>query len=153
MTTVISLRLLVVLLGFGLLLLLAFAWLLRRLSVLEHQLAHRPQPRKEKEEEPLKPHMDLALDAPLSGVAFSRVGLVHYDAFDPGEDHKSFSLCLLNDYNDGFILTSLSYDGRTRSYAKKVVQGRIEGPSSDEEVRALADARGLLQERETHEPL
>lgn len=151
MSGLVSLRLLFLLLGLILVLFLAFAWLLRRQNHLldtiadlqaSHDTAKDPLSRFTIEEVP--PYA-------VSGIAFSRMGLVTYDAFEPGEDHKSFSLCLINDYDDGMMVTALSYDDRTRLYAKKIHQGRIEGPSSDEELRALADAKGFTKERSPYD--
>lgn len=74
--------------------------------------------------------------------AYSKIGLVHYDAF--GENVKgklSFSMAILNDRNDGFVLTSIhGKDGGCYIYSKEVLGGKSFIPLSGEEEEAIETA-------------
>ena len=82
-----------------------------------------------------------------------RIGLVRYNPFDDVGSDQSFSLALLDDEEDGVIVTSLHTRGQTRIYAKAVVAGKAEATLSEEEEAAVATARdatlgrGALRER------
>lgn len=69
------------------------------------------------------------------------LGLVRYDAFDDVGGSQSFALAVFDDRGDGAIITSLV--GRTdcRVYAKPLNRGRSDRTLSQEEQRALDDAR------------
>lgn len=69
------------------------------------------------------------------------LGLVRYDAFDDVGGSQSFALAVFDDRGDGAIITSLV--GRTdcRVYAKPLTRGRSDRTLSQEEQRALDDAR------------
>lgn len=69
-----------------------------------------------------------------------RVGAVRYNAFpDTGSD-LSFSLAVLDDDANGFILTSLYGRDESRVYLKPVASGSSTYHLSDEERRALEQA-------------
>lgn len=74
--------------------------------------------------------------------AYSKIGLIHYDAF--GEDVKgklSFSMAIVNDRNDGFVLTSIhGKDGGCYIYSKEVLGGKSFIPLSKEEEEAIETA-------------
>lgn len=74
--------------------------------------------------------------------AYSKIGLIHYDAF--GEEVKgklSFSMAILNDRNDGFVLTSIhGRDGGCYIYSKEVLGGKSFIPLSGEEEEAIETA-------------
>lgn len=151
MSSLLSIRLLLLIAGIGLALLIGFVWLLRRQNHLNEELRLLLSTKAQDQDSLEALGFSIPAPIPESGSAYNRIGLVHYDAFDPADAHKSFSLCLLNDFDNGLVLTALSYDDRSRIYAKKVLQGKIEGPASDEESRALADARGIVQEHTNYE--
>lgn len=87
--------------------------------------------------------LDRKLDAHLddSKSFLRRIGLVRYDAFDDIAGMQSFSLCLLNGEGDGVLITYLTGKKSTRSYAVTVERGRASRELSDEERRALDEAR------------
>ena len=74
--------------------------------------------------------------------AYSKIGLIHYDAF--GEEVKgklSFSMAILNDRNDGFVITSIhGRDGGCYIYSKEVLGGKSFIPLSGEEEEAITTA-------------
>jgi hypothetical protein len=79
--------------------------------------------------------------------AFQRVGLVRYNPFEETGGNQSFALALIDAEDDGFIISSLHARAGTRIYAKPLTAGRSEGALSEEEVEALALARGASKGR------
>lgn len=73
-------------------------------------------------------------------IAFQKVGLVKYDAFKEMGGKLSFSLALLNDNNDGFILNSVHSSDGCYSYTKGIKGGECEIALGEEEKNALEKA-------------
>lgn len=69
------------------------------------------------------------------------LGLVRYDAFDDVGGSQSFALAVFDDRGDGAIITSLVGRADCRVYAKPLTRGRSDRTLSQEEQRALDDAR------------
>lgn len=67
-----------------------------------------------------------------------RVGVVRYDAFQGAGGQLSFSLALLNERQDGVVLSVLNGREGARAYAKPVSGGRSTLTLSEEEQRAIA---------------
>lgn len=73
--------------------------------------------------------------------AISNMAVVHYDAFDGQTNELSFSLCLLDNFHNGIILTNLySSDGST-IYVKEIINGSSEKDLSQNELEALNKAK------------
>lgn len=74
--------------------------------------------------------------------AYQKCGIVKYDAFKEMGGKLSFSLCMLNDYNDGVILTSMhsSREG-CYTYVKEIIKGESFVLLSEEEKQALEEAK------------
>lgn len=74
--------------------------------------------------------------------AYQKCGIVKYDAFKEMGGKLSFSLCMLNDYNDGIILTSMhsSREG-CYTYVKEIIKGESFVLLSEEEKQALEEAK------------
>lgn len=72
--------------------------------------------------------------------AFARAGIVSFDAFDNQRGAYSFSLALLNQHNDGFILTSLYGNDSCNTYIKNVNGGETSVQLMNEEKEALQKA-------------
>lgn len=69
--------------------------------------------------------------------AIQKVGFVRYNAFgDMGSD-LSFSIALLDKFQNGFVLTSIYGREHTTSYAKPVKFGKSIYPLSVEEIQAI----------------
>lgn len=66
--------------------------------------------------------------------------LMRYNAFDNTGSDLSFTLALLNDYKDGFVLTSIFGREDSRVYAKPVTQGKSQYALSEEEQQAIEAA-------------
>lgn len=70
-----------------------------------------------------------------------KVGLVKYDAFDQMGGKLSFSLCLLDEKDNGFVLNSVhGTDGGSYSYVKEIKAGTCNITLGIEEEKALSIA-------------
>ena len=74
-------------------------------------------------------------------ASLRRLGIVRYNAFQGTGANLSFSIALLSDEGDGFVLTGLYGREETRVFAKPVTAGDSSYPLSDEEREAIAMAR------------
>lgn len=72
--------------------------------------------------------------------AYQRVGLVKYDAFEQMGGQLSFSLALLNERNDGFILNSVHSSEGCYTYTKEIKNGLCQIALGKEEEIALTQA-------------
>lgn len=76
--------------------------------------------------------------------AFQKVGLVKYDAFKQMGGQLSFSLALLDENNNGFILNSVHSAEGCYSYTKEIKRGECKIALGEEEKQALDIAIGEL---------
>lgn len=72
--------------------------------------------------------------------SFNKVGIVKYDAFKQMGGLLSFSIALLNEKNDGFILNSVHSTEGCYTYVKEIKVGLCEIDLSNEEKEALSQA-------------
>ncbi len=72
------------------------------------------------------------------------MGVIKFDAFEDVGGSQSFALAIFDDQGDGAVITSLL--GRTdcRVYCKTISRGRTERQLSQEEQRAIEEARAGL---------
>lgn len=70
-------------------------------------------------------------------ITFQKVGIVKYDAFKEMGGKLSFSLALLNDKDDGFILNSVHSSDGCYSYTKEITAGACAIDLGEEEKEAL----------------
>lgn len=68
-------------------------------------------------------------------------GLVRYDAFEDVGGAQSFALALYDDRGDGILITSLVGRADCRVYCKPLLRGGSERTLSQEEQRAIQEAR------------
>lgn len=73
--------------------------------------------------------------------ATQKVAIHRYDAFDNLSNKLSYSLVMLDDHNDGFILTSIFGRNGSSMYAKEIKAGKSETSLSPEEEIALNKTR------------
>jgi hypothetical protein len=73
--------------------------------------------------------------------AFQKYGLVKYDAFQEMGGKLSFSLCLLNEKLDGFIINAMHTREGCYTYIKEIIAGNSVILLSDEEKQALDMAK------------
>ena len=74
--------------------------------------------------------------------SYQKMGLVKYDAFQQMGGQLSFSLCLLNDNNNGFIINAVRSTEGCYSYTKEIRNGESSIPLGEEEAEALSIAVG-----------
>ena len=86
-----------------------------------------------------------------SNISLKKVGIVNFDAFDDVTGKLSFSLALLNNNNDGIILTSLYGHNSCNTYLRYVVSGETPIKLLDEEKQALEKAKNRLKRANTDE--
>lgn len=60
----------------------------------------------------------------MMNVTFQKIGLVKYDAFDEMGGKLSFSLALLNERNDGFIINAMHSREGCYTYIKEIIAGK-----------------------------
>lgn len=72
---------------------------------------------------------------------FQKIGLVKFNPFDDAGGNMSFALAILNDHDDGMIISSLHGREGTRIYAKPVKAGSSTHKLTDEETEAIAKAK------------
>ena len=74
---------------------------------------------------------------------FQKVGIIKYDAFNQMGGKLSFSLALLDENDNGFILNSVHSSDGCYSYTKIIKNGKCEINLGEEEKQALDMAMGL----------
>ena len=72
--------------------------------------------------------------------AYSKIGIVKYDAFNEMGGKLSFALCLLNERNDGFLMNSMHNREGCYMYIKEIIDGKSYIELSEEEQEALTNA-------------
>lgn len=75
--------------------------------------------------------------------AFQKVGLVKYDAFHEMGGKLSFSLALLNETDDGFVLNAVHSREGCYTYVKDIIAGNSVIVLSPEEKEALDAAKSM----------
>lgn len=75
-------------------------------------------------------------------LTFQKFSLVKYDAFKEMGGKLSFSLCMLTDNNDGFVITSVhSTNEGCYIYIKEIIKGESYVLLSEEEKKVLSEAK------------
>lgn len=83
--------------------------------------------------------LNIASDMLLT--AFQKMSIVKYDAFKEMGGKLSFSMALLDDKNSGCILTSVHTREGCYTYVKEIIKGESFVVLSEEERRALEEAK------------
>jgi len=68
---------------------------------------------------------------------FQKVGLVKYDAFNEMGGKLSFSLCMLSEKNNGYIINAVHSREGCYTYVKEIIDGNSIITLADEEAQAL----------------
>ncbi|MEK7503570.1 MAG: DUF4446 family protein [Patescibacteria group bacterium] len=69
-----------------------------------------------------------------------KVGMVRFNPFKEGGGDQSFSIAVLDDQDNGFVITSLYSNANNRVYAKPVANGVSSYTLSQEEKEAINKA-------------
>lgn len=72
--------------------------------------------------------------------AVQKVGFVRYKAFGNTGSDLSYSIALLDNYNNGFIVSSIYGRENTVGFGKSIINGKANVPLSPEEVQAIEKA-------------
>ncbi|MDD3678649.1 MAG: DUF4446 family protein [Patescibacteria group bacterium] len=77
----------------------------------------------------------------LAETGLTKVVLLRYNPFGDVGSNQSFSICLLNKKNDGFVISSIHSREGTRVYSKPVKNGESNYNLSKEEEKAIKLAK------------
>jgi hypothetical protein len=83
---------------------------------------------------------------------FARQGLVRFNPFPDTGGNQSFVLALLDESEDGFVVSSLHSRTGTRIYAKAISSGKADMSLSSEETEAVDAARSRRPARPAQAP-
>ena len=75
-------------------------------------------------------------------LTFQKIGLVKYDAFNEMGGKLSFSLALLSESNNGFVLNAVHSREGCYTYIKEIIDGNSVLALAEEEKEALEIAKG-----------
>lgn len=75
-----------------------------------------------------------------ANITLSKTGIVSFDAFDDVHGKQSFALAVLNQYNDGFVLTSLYGNSSSNTYVRCIKEGKSTTALLEEEKEAVKKA-------------
>ena len=78
-------------------------------------------------------------------ISVKKIGITNFDAFDDVKGNMSFSIALLNNNNDGIILTSLYGHNSCNTYLREVTNGETPVKLMNEEKEALDKAKNKLK--------
>lgn len=81
--------------------------------------------------------------------AYQKVGIVRYDAFREMGGKLSFSITLLDDLNNGFILNSVHSTDGCYTYTKEIVGGESYISLGEEERESLNKAMNYSKEKKS----
>jgi len=97
---------------------------------------------KDVEEYAKKMQIEMAKISRKMQHSIQKVGMVRYNPFGKNDTggNQSFSIALLDNDNNGFVLTSMHAREGTRVYAKPVSDGKSINTLSDEETEAIKKA-------------
>ena len=71
---------------------------------------------------------------------FQKIGLVKYDAFNEMGGKLSFSLCMLDEKNNGYIINAMHSREGCYTYVKEIIDGQSIIQLAEEEAKALDKA-------------
>ncbi len=77
----------------------------------------------------------------IAEKGIQKLGIVRYDTFKNDGGNQSFSIAMLNKKNDGLILSGLNSREGGRFYTKPVEKSQSKYTLSDEEKKALNEAK------------
>lgn len=78
----------------------------------------------------------------ISEKTIQKTGIVRFNPFHEMGGNQSFTVALLDEKNNGFVISSLFVKEGNRVYAKAIKQGKSEHALSKEEQEAIARATG-----------
>jgi len=79
----------------------------------------------------------------ISEKTFKKIGMVRFNPFSDMGGNQSFAIALLDNQNNGFVISSLFIKEGNRVYGKAVKNGQSDHSLSDEEKEAIEKAMNL----------
>lgn len=76
-----------------------------------------------------------------------KIGIIRFNAFDNVGSDLSFSIALLDDKDNGVVISGLYSRESSSTYAKPILKGKSKYPLSAEEMKAIDTARKTYRER------
>lgn len=86
-----------------------------------------------------------------SNISLKKVSIVNFDAYDDVTGNLSFALAMLNNNNDGIVLTSLYGHNSCNTYVREITGGQTPIKLLDEEKKALEEAKNKLKGTDTND--
>lgn len=86
-----------------------------------------------------------------SNMSLKKIGIVNFDAFDDVTGKLSFALAILNNNNDGIIVTSLYGHNSCNTYLREVTSGETPIKLLEEEKTALKEAINSIKKADSNE--
>lgn len=83
-----------------------------------------------------------------TNISIKKIGIVNFNAFDDVRGNLSFALAMLNNANDGIILTSLFGHNSCNTYVREIKNGESSIKLLSEEAEALSKAKNKLKKAE-----
>lgn len=80
-----------------------------------------------------------------TNISIKKIGIVNFDAFDDVKGNLSFSLAMLDNNNDGIVLTSLFGHNSCNTYVREIQNGETSINLLAEEKEALSKAKNKLK--------
>lgn len=80
-----------------------------------------------------------------TNISIKKIGIVNFDAFDDVKGNLSFALAMLDNNNDGIILTSLFGHNSCNTYVREITNGETSIKLLNEEKEALNKAKNKLK--------
>jgi hypothetical protein len=80
-----------------------------------------------------------------TNISIKKIGIVNFDAFDDVKGNLSFALAMLDNNNDGIILTSLFGHNSCNTYVREIRNGETSIKLLNEEKDALNKAKNKLK--------
>lgn len=78
-------------------------------------------------------------------MTYQKMGMVKYDAFREMSGELSYALALLNQEESGFVINSVYANEGSYSYIKQIIKGECQINLSEEEEKALNQAKNKTQ--------
>lgn len=73
-----------------------------------------------------------------------KVGVVRFNPFDNVGSDLSFAIALLDDNDNGVVISGIYSRDGSSTYAKKIVNGNSKHPLSAEEVQAISESKKIV---------
>ncbi|HEV8600989.1 MAG TPA: DUF4446 family protein [Patescibacteria group bacterium] len=77
----------------------------------------------------------------LNQANIQKIGFIRFNPFDDAGGNMSFALSLLNAEDNGIVISSLHSREGTRIYAKAVKKGNSDSKLTEEELKAISQAK------------